>query len=115
MTINELKEKIYKCYSKDLCYKKVRAAWNNSNKYLGMCTITALIVNDYFGGSIGKIRVDGISHYFNIINNKIIDLTKDQFKHDINYDNYEIVERQNIMPQDTINRYNKLKNKLENL
>jgi len=50
-----------------------------------MCAITALIVNDYFGGEICKIHVDGISHYFNLISNKIIDLTFSQFECNINY------------------------------
>lgn len=56
--------------------RKIKEYWNQSNKTYGMCAITTLIVNDYFGGDIGKVYVGDISHYFNILNGKIIDLTK---------------------------------------
>lgn len=32
-----------------------------------MGAITSLIINDYFGGNICKIHMDGISHYFNLV------------------------------------------------
>lgn len=112
MNIEELEKILYDCYSKDLCYYKVQNEWNESNKYLGMCAITALIVNDYFGGTIGKIYVNGISHYFNIINNKIIDLTKKQFNFNIDYSKYQLVDRKDLLTEDTKNRYNILKDKL---
>ena len=77
-----------------------------------MCAITALIINDYFSGDICKIHVDGICHYFNLIGDKIIDLTKDQFNHEIDYKNYQIVDRKKILIDDTKNRYNILKSRL---
>ena len=85
MKIKQLQQALLNSYSQDLCYEKVRNHWTEENKALGMCAITALIVNDYFKGQIAKIKVDGISHYFNIIDNKIIDLTKNQFKSEIDY------------------------------
>ena len=112
MTIKELKRALLNSYSQDLCYEKVRNNWTEENKTLGMCAITALIVNDYFKGDIAKIKVEGISHYFNIIDNKIIDLTKKQFKSEINYKNYKIVNRNDILTEDTKNRYQRLKEKV---
>lgn len=112
MTIKELEKALLKSYSKDLCYEKVSDKWTEKNKTLGMCAITALVVNDYLEGDIAKIKVDGISHYFNIINNKIIDLTKNQFKKEINYKDYRIVTRKVILTEDTKNRYQKLKEKV---
>jgi len=63
--------------------------WNKDNPSWGQCAVTALIVNDYFGGKLvwAPVNVRGkeISHYFNKIDNKIvgltreIDLTKSQF------------------------------------
>lgn len=88
MDIKILKKALLECYSKDLCYCKIQDKWNENNKYVGMCAIAALVVNDYFNGSICKIYIDGISHYFNLINNKVIDLTSKQFKN-INY--YDII------------------------
>ncbi len=79
-----------------------------------MCAITSLIVNDYFGGDICKIYVDGISHYFNLIEDKIVDLTVSQFNHDIDYNDYQIIDREKILTDDTKNRYNILKSRLVN-
>lgn len=75
-----------------------------------MCAITALIVDDYFDTDFGKIKVDGTSHYFNIKEGKIIDLTAKQFREKPNYSNYELVDRNKILSnQDTKMRYEKLK------
>lgn len=39
-----------------------------------------MLVNKFFGGKIRKIRVsDGGTHYFNVINGQVFDLTRDQF------------------------------------
>ncbi len=35
-----------------------------------MCAITALVLNHYFNGELGKIYVEDVSHYFNIIDDK---------------------------------------------
>lgn len=115
MSIQELSKKLYLCYSKELCYPKVKDKWNDNNRYFGMCAITALVVNDYFGGKICKIYVDGISHYFNLINNKVIDLTARQFENQIDYSKYEIINRDIIMTENTKKRYNMLKSKLEEI
>ena len=112
MTIERLQKILMECYSKDLCYPKVQNEWNENNKCFGMCAITALIINDYFKGEICKIHVDGISHYFNLIEEKIIDLTSSQFNSDVDYSNYQIVDREKILTEDTKNRYDNLKEKI---
>ena len=114
MSIENIKEVLLECYSKDLCYPKVQNEWNDVNKCFGMCAITSLIINDYFGGDICKIYVDGISHYFNLIEDKIIDLTSSQFNCDIDYKNYQIVDREIILTDDTKHRCNVLKERLIN-
>ena len=113
MDLATLKEKIWACYTKELCYPKNRELWSPENPSYGMCAITALIVNDYFGGEIAKIYVDNDSHYFNLIDNQIIDLTSEQFGHEIDYTGYKVVKRQDILTDDTRKRYNVLKNELE--
>lgn len=115
MNIDELSKKLYLCYSKELCYPKIKENWNENYKYFGMCAITSLVVNDYFGGKICKIYVDGISHYFNLINNEIVDLTSKQFDNQINYVNYEIIDRNKILTEDTKHRYNLLREKLKSI
>ena len=114
MSIENIKEVLLECYSKDLCYPKVQNEWNDDNKCFGMCAIKSLIINDYFGGDICKIYVDGISHYFNLIEDKIIDLTSSQFNCDIDYKNYQIVDREIILTDDTKHRCNVLKERLIN-
>lgn len=45
--INHLRDALFECYSKELCYPKIASEWSEGNKTLGMCAITALVVNDY--------------------------------------------------------------------
>ena len=112
MNIDNMQKVLLECYSKDLCYSKVQDFWDDNNKCLSMCAITSLIINDYFGGNICKIYVAGISHYFNLVDEEIIDLTSSQFNHEIDYKDYQIVDRQEILIDDTKNRYYILKSKL---
>ncbi len=112
MTIENIQNVLLKCYSKDLCYPKVQNNWSEFNKCFGMCAITSLIINDYLGGDICKIYVDEISHYFNLIDEKIIDLTSSQFNHKIDYKYYQIIDRQKILNDDTKHRYETLKMRL---
>lgn len=112
MNIENIQKLLLECYSKDLCYPKVKDDWNDNNKCFGMCAITSLLINDYFGGVICKIHTDGISHYFNLVEDKIIDLTSSQFNYEIDYKDYQIMDRKKILNDDTSNRYNILKIRL---
>lgn len=110
MNINMLKKALEKAYTKDLCYYKVQNNWTEENKTYGMCGITALLVQDFFGGDIYKTHVNEVAHHFNKVNNKIIDLTKEQFKTKINYDDATIYDESH--PEDTLKRYNELKKRV---
>lgn len=107
-----LKKILNTIYCKDLCYEKQRHLWTNENKTFGMCAITSLILNDHYGGDIAKIRINNVSHYFNIIDNEIIDFTAEQFNVKIDYSNYIVIERNSLLVDDTITRYTKLKDNL---
>ena len=114
MNLELLNEYLNKVYSKDTCYPICRDDWNDNNPTLGHCAIVSLIVNDYLGGEIYKIKVDGVSHYFNFIDNKVIDLTSSQFNKEIDYSNKTIKERKEILQdEDTLSRYNMLKMRLQ--
>ena len=114
MTTKELEKQLLKVYSKDTCFPSCKDDWNDNNKTLGHCAIVALIVNDYFDGDIYKTKVDGISHYFNVINDEVIDLTKSQFNKEIDYSNRVKKTREEILDNtDTLIRYNILKMRLE--
>ncbi len=55
--------------------------WNKNNPSFGQCAVTALIVNDYFGGKLVwapvKVGSKEISYYFNKIDDKKVGLTKE--------------------------------------
>ena len=112
LSFSFLEEALVQSYSKDLCYSKVGSLWKRENPYIGMCAITALIVQDYFGGDIAKIKVDGISHYFNFIQDQVVDFTVKQFSKVIFYHDYRIVDRKDILTEDTRKRYELLKKKV---
>lgn len=110
MNINILKKALEKAYTKDLCYYKVQDNWSKENKTYGMCGITALLVQEYFGGDIYKTHINDVAHHFNKVDNKIIDLTKEQFKNEITYDDAILFNE--IHPEDTLKRYNELKKRV---
>ena len=115
MELDKLETILNSLYSKETCYPECRNQWNDDNKTLGHCAIVALIINDYFGGNICKIKVNNISHYFNLIDGEIVDLTSEQFKiNDISYANYIIKTREDVlMDEDTKKRYEILKLKVK--
>lgn len=114
MNIDKLQNVLLNCYSKDLCYPLLADKWNENNKCIGMCAITSLIINDYFGGKIVKTYVDEVSHWFNIINDNIVDLTSNQFGKSIDYDSYKLVDRDKDVNNETYKRYKLLKEKMIN-
>lgn len=82
MDLNTLEKILLKSWSKDTSYCPDK--WNELNPSFGQCAITALIVNDYFGGDIvwsEALLPNGqkISHFFNMINGEEVDLTRSQF------------------------------------
>lgn len=104
------------CWNIDTCYPKSKDLWDEENKCLGQCAVTALIVNDFLGGEIRKCIVGKISHYYNFIDGKIVDLTKEQFKQEvINYEKYTVKNRNQIFcNNDVKRRYELLKTRVLN-
>jgi hypothetical protein len=79
----------------------------------GQCAVTALLVQDYFGGDLLRAVVDGVSHYWNRINGDEIDFTRDQFGR------FEITEIETrsrayvLSFPDTLMRYELLKQRVQ--
>jgi hypothetical protein len=59
--------------------------WTPQNPARGQCGVTALVVNDLFGGEILKTRVSEGWHFYNRINGERYDLTESQFSEPIQY------------------------------
>ena len=98
------------------------SVWGADTSYYGMigqtlsygqCAVTAMIIQDMFGGDIYKIKVGIDSHYFNMIDGRIIDITSDQFGNvQIDYSGAIIADRTQFTPE-TINRYCILKSRIK--
>lgn len=118
-SLDDLFKLLLKCYCKKTAYPSCQNEYDSYNDpTYGQCAITAMIVNDYFGGTIHKIKVDGGgTHYFNKINNIYYDLTSDQFtlyNIDISYEPNEEVPREYCGKNpDTKKRYELLLEKIK--
>ena len=111
-----LKELLFLSWSKETCSPGLKDEWNWENPSLGQCAITALIVNDIFGGKIMRCMASSESHYYNLIDNEIVDLTVEQFLGEMpKYDNSEERTREYLLSnEDTKNRYRTLLGKVRN-
>ena len=107
MKKSELEKIIRLSWSKDTCYPTCMYDWSIDNPSLGQCAITALVVNDFLGGKIMRCMCDGISHYYNIVNGELIDLTKEQFNGLVpEYEHGEERTREYLLSnEDTKSRY----------
>ena len=115
MNVEKLKQLLYKSWSYETCSLGFKKYWSSENPSYGQCAITALIVNDFYGGKIMRCMTSIGSHYYNFINNEIIDLTKDQFLNENpDYINGEERSREYLLGnEDTKNRYLQLLNNLK--
>lgn len=60
--------------------------WTHDNPARGQCGVTALVIQDHFGGDIVKTQLpDGRMHFYNCIDNKCIDFSDSQFTEPIVY------------------------------
>jgi len=110
-----LKQLLLKAWCKETATK---GDWTPDNPSLNQCAITALVVQDYFGGDLLRcLMTNGDSHYWNRLpDGTEVDLTEDQFaliegkplKND-----YVIRERKYVLSfPDTMERYHLLKHLL---
>jgi hypothetical protein len=114
-----LLEALNASWDRETAYWADRKEWTAEKKETGQCTITAIIVFDYFGGKIfrGKSEKYNLLHYWNEIDGVKIDLTFNQFvgdKDDIIF--ITIVEKQKsdlLKIANVRQRYEILKKKVE--
>lgn len=113
-TIKELSFALLKAWNSDTA----KGDWRKDIPSLNQCAVTALIVQDYFGGELMRCPLnDGDSHYWNRLpNGEEIDLTFSQFAFTKQVDVGETVIRTReytLSFPDTLKRYNILKNRIE--
>ena len=115
MEIKDLKEILRVSWDKSTCSPGLKSEWNEDNPAIGQCAITALIVNDLFGGKIMRCVSNTGSHYYNLIDDEIVDLTVEQF---LGYfplykESSERSREYLLSNEDTKNRYLLLLNKIK--
>ena len=59
--------------------------WLPDNPARGQCNVTALLINELFGGEILKTPLPDGDHFYNRIGGERIDLTASQFDAPVNY------------------------------
>ena len=64
---------------------KTSGGWQAHNPARGQCNVTALLVNDLYGGDILKTPLPDGDHFYNRINGDRIDFTAEQFDSPIGY------------------------------
>ena len=68
------------CWCRETCAPRIRDEWNEDNRTAGQCSITAFLIQDIFGGRVfGIPRGNGNFHCFNVVGDRIFDLTSEQF------------------------------------
>ncbi|MFA6073803.1 MAG: hypothetical protein WC758_06845 [Candidatus Woesearchaeota archaeon] len=78
MELHALISALRKSWNKDTCHLSISNNWSKDNRAYGQCVVTALIVQDYFGGEI--LHCEHTHHHWNKISSgEEIDLTKEQF------------------------------------
>lgn len=64
---------------------KTSEQWTPRNPARGQCNVTALLLNELFGGEILKTRLPEGDHFYNRIEGERVDLTDSQFAAPPNY------------------------------
>jgi hypothetical protein len=65
---------------------KTSSKWTSANPAKGQCSVTALVIQDIYGGELVKTRTPEGWHFYNIIDNKRLDFTNSQFAGELTYD-----------------------------
>lgn len=65
---------------------KTSSVWRPDNPARGQCSVTSLVVQDFFGGDILKTQTPEGWHFYNQIDGRRIDLTRAQFADPVRYD-----------------------------
>ena len=92
---NYAKTYFSKHWSRETSYINDRS---HNKPSIGQCVISSLTVQDLMGGDIAKIKLNNDqSHYFNVIDGNVYDITEDQFDCQLMYSEYEVVNRTKLL------------------
>lgn len=115
-----MRKRIEKAWCKETAHPSYQKDWTPDNPSCGQCCVTALLIQEKVGGEIYSCRVRSYNntHYINIINDRIIDLTAKQFGGiaGITYlnDSFKIKDRKALLKNKSVKeRYELLKKRYE--
>ncbi|MCR4855419.1 MAG: nucleoside triphosphate pyrophosphohydrolase family protein [Erysipelotrichaceae bacterium] len=82
----ELYDALKECWSYETCAPRMADDWSKGNPSLGQCSITSFLVQEILGGKVYGIELpDGSYHCFNVLEDRIFDLTSEQFEKRLDY------------------------------
>ena len=68
-----------KAWCRETAHPSYQDRWSKENPSVGQCLVTALVIQDEYGGDIYSCKVGNNSHFVNIISERIVDKTAEQF------------------------------------
>jgi hypothetical protein len=87
------------------------ASWSPENPAKGQCSVTPLVMQDIFGGSILKTKTYGGTHFYNMIDSVKWDMTVSQFDRPIPFEDRPAT-REEAMADTSEQQYQALKRRL---
>ena len=111
----DLHDALSEIWCAETCAPRLREKWTSDNKTLGQCSITAFLAQDIFGGKVfGIERPDGNFHCYNVVGERVFDLTSEQFGDEklVYENNPEQFREVHFQKAEKLERYQFLKNAL---
>lgn len=111
----DLYDALSEIWCAETCAPRLREKWTSENKTLGQCSITAFLAQDIFGGKVfGIERPDGNFHCYNVVGERVFDLTSEQFGDEklVYENNPEQFREVHFQKSEKFQRYQFLKNAL---
>ena len=85
MVLIAMNEKLITHLLKKCWSRESSSLYTEDNPAKGQCSVTALVIQDCYGGELCKTKVGESWHFYNYINRMLYDLTAEQFDSPIDY------------------------------
>ena len=111
-TPRDLYDALSHVWCAETCAPRMRKDWTPENPTLGQCSVTAFLAQDIFGGRVWGVPLpEGGFHCFNVVENRVFDLTNEQFgDQELDYAlRHEQLRHEHFMQPGKQDRYEMLK------
>lgn len=81
--------------------------WTLANPAAGQCSVTALVVQDHFGGRLLKTRVGDAWHFYNELAGEACDFTSQQFTCPVEY-THAAATREEVLADTSAEQYERM-------